>query len=96
MLDKSDLKAIGEIVDKKISDAFSEFWHKMLAPYLDKEHEEIMKRFDENDKEHEKFSRSLQRNQEEHDEMFTRLDRIEKKVDIQGGRIRKLEIATAS
>lgn len=92
MLDKQDKREIKEI----IGDAFSEFWDKVLAPYLDNEHKEMVKRFDENDKEHEKFAKVLRQNQEEHDEMFVRLDRIEKKFDGHEKRLTHVETTLVS
>ncbi len=58
MLDKNDLEQIKKItvevserVTKKVTlDAFSEFFEKILAPYLDKEHIEIMDKFQEIEK----------------------------------------------
>ena len=94
----------------KVAKVFSDFFHEILAPFLEdkfneidkrfdnneKEHKEIFQRLDESDKDHEKISRALERNGVEHDEMFVRLDRIEKGLKGHDKRIKGLEAIIAS
>lgn len=68
MLSKNNLKAIGEMLDKKFEEndkkwdeklkvKFSDFFQDVLVPYFDQEHKEIMEKFeniDEHLQDHEK------------------------------------------
>lgn len=93
-----------------ITQSLSDFFHDILAPYLDqkfgendKDHADMKKTLiehkallEDNDKDHEKIFRAIERNREEHDEMFEKLDEIENHVKDHSKRIKKLESITAS
>lgn len=99
MLTKTDFKRIEEIIHRNITDAFSEFFQSIVAPYFDRnenDHAEILKKFKENDEDHKEIFRRLDRNQEEHYKIFEKLDSIEEEVKGYGKRIKKLETFAAS
>lgn len=52
MLTKQDLNAIEKLIQKNSSNALSEFFEKVLAPYLDEEHKQ-------NQKEHEEIKEKI-------------------------------------
>lgn len=52
MLDKNDLKAIGDLIDKKVMTVLGEFFENVLAPYLDA-------KFKKNDNQHDTIFRKL-------------------------------------
>lgn len=95
MLDKNDLKEIENLIQKNVTNVLGEFFEQILSPYLDHEHEEVMKKFKENDEDHEQTFRKLDRNLEEHDEILEQLDSIEGKLKSQEKKIKKLEVLTA-
>lgn len=85
MLDKKDLKRVEDIV----ANVLSEFFHKVLAPYLDE-------KFKENDDDHERIFRKLDRNEDQHDEILQDQDKIEKVIKDHERRIKRVETITAA
>lgn len=92
MLDAKDLKAIGDLFerkfDQKIMPALTEFFDTLILPYFEhneKDHAEIKKilhahdkRFDSQDREIDSIQRKLEKNEDNHEEMFGRLDKNDK------------------
>ena len=110
MLDKNDLKAIGELIDKKVINAIGAFFVDTLAPFLDGKFKNIEERLDahendldtllrksdKNDDDHDEIFRRLDKNDKEHGKIYQKLEDIDEKVSDHGKRIKKLETTLAS
>ena len=78
MFNKQDKKDLKEIM----LDVCVSYFHEVIAPYLSREHDEIMQRFEKNDKEHatimERLSGidgKLEENDNDHERIFRALER---------------------
>lgn len=76
MLTKTDLKNIDNLTQKRIIEALSEFFEKILAPYLDREHDEIMKKFNQNDEDHEEIKQQLGEYIKDHEKRISKLESV--------------------
>ena len=84
--------------EERVARVFGDFFHEILAPYLDEKFAAIDKRFDEHDKrfdehdtDHEKIFRAVERNRDEHDEIFQDLDGLERLTKVHEKRLKRLE-----
>lgn len=79
MLDKKDLYAIGEVIEKKIAKSLSDFFSDVIAPYFDehveKKLEEHDRRFDQMEVRFDHIDRKLEKIDDRLDKHDIRLEK---------------------